>query len=733
VCGFLLSAGVACAAQTNFLSFAYTASLVPEAATPDPSARRLNDGLWTDSAAHGVRYAGDVAVTLDLGCRVLLSDVEARTFETEAEGVWATAGVTLEAGTDGVSWIALGRLAAEGGGVFRGTAFFARVRYLRVTCARQTGAAGQILAEIAVRGEAEDAQALRTFSYTTSVPYNPAAHSDGGMSKLYDGWWTNASNQSVQYGPSTMAAVDPDAPGYAIASNVTVTVDLGSEQTVSRAHLYAFRSNASNGYVTARVILSNSLDGVSWQYAGEQEGYETLPMNSVRFDFLLTNTVARYWAFVCLKGERADVPRQLLGEIQVIGPTVQPVMGEPLFFTYAISAPQVAGYGERTDQPPRLTDRTWDHVVENAIRVIGDTGILADLGAPQCVAGARLHLWGPVKYGSTDKWYGTKRVLIEASVDSQAWTQVADLTVKGDNHYNAVFTNKPYARYLRLSCEMCDDEPDKDFENQIFGELLIFRPPGSVIGAAPVEVTGAIPFAGFESDPLLDPALIVKGGTVNGWTFSYTDADHYAGYQSNGSAISGGATLSRYYAPEGSQTAVLMGVASMETQITVPADGRYGLRFEMNNATFDSKYLRGPYDFRVLLDGVEVEVLWVMNQAYVQREVLLPRLTAGTHALRFEGLNSRQLTGWGVLIDRLRLMRYALSAEQVAQQGAGLVFAADSWQPLSLSYDGAIRVRELWVDSVLQDSGKHGAATHPTVFSGPGVIGFDRGTVLSLQ
>ena len=102
VCGFLLSAGVACAAQTNFLSFAYTASLVPEAATPDPSARRLNDGLWTDSAAHGVRYAGDVAVTLDLGCRVLLSEVEARTFTAEEAGAWATAGVTLEAGTDGV-------------------------------------------------------------------------------------------------------------------------------------------------------------------------------------------------------------------------------------------------------------------------------------------------------------------------------------------------------------------------------------------------------------------------------------------------------------------------------------------------------------------------------------------------------------------------------------------------------------------------------------------------------
>lgn len=733
VSGLLLSVGVACAAETNVLSFAYTASLAPEAATPDPLARRLNDGLWTDSAAHGVRYAGDVTVTLDLGCRVLLSEVEARTFTAEEAGAWATAGVTLEAGTDGASWVALGGLSAEGGGVFKGSMFYACVRYLRVTCARQAGAAGQILGEIVVHGEAENALGLHAFSYTTSVPFFPGAHTDGSLNKLYDGLWTNASNQSVQYGPSNMETVDPDTPGYAIASNVTVTVDLGSEQTVSRAHLYAFRSNTSNGYVTARVILSNSLDGVSWNVAGEQEVYETFYANAVRFDFLLPNTEARYWAFVCLKGERTDVPRQLLGEIQLTGPSLQPVVGEPLLFTYTIAA-QVAGFGEKTDQPPRLTDRTWDHVVENGVRVVGNTEILADLGVPRRLAGARLYVWGPTKYSSTNKWYGTRRVLIEASTDSQSWTEVADLTEKTGMYFDTVFTNKPFARYLRLSCEMCDDEPDKDFENQIFGELLIFQPQVSVIGAAPVEVAGAIPFAGFESDPLLDPALIVKGGTVNGWAFSYTDADHYAGYQINGSTVSGGSILPRYAAPEGSQTAVLMGVASMETQVTVPVDGCYGLRFEMINATLNDRYLKGPYDFRVLLDGVEVEVVMVMNQAYVQREVLLPRLSAGTHALRFDGLNSRQLTGWGVLIDRLRLLHYAMRAEQVAQQGAGMVFMADSWRPLALSYDGAIRVGALWVESVLQPTGKHGEATYPAVFSGPGgIIGFGRGTMIMLR
>jgi len=532
-----------------------------------------------------------------------------------------------------------------------------------------------------------------------------------------------------------MEAVDPDNPGYAIASNVTVTVDLGREETVSRAYLYAFRSNGSNGYITARVILSNSLDGVNWQYVGEQDSYESFPVNATRFDFLLTNTVARYWSFTCLKGDRADVPRQLLSEIQLMGPTAQPVMGEPLFFTYTISAPQVENFGDRSNQPPRLTDRTWDHVSNNGIRVVGDTEILADLGMSQCLAGARLHLWGPAKFTSAEQWYGTKRVLIEASVDNQAWTPVADIPERSGSYYfNAVFTNRPYARYLRLTCEMCDDEPEKDFENQIFGELLIFRPPVSVVGAAPVEVAGAIPFAGFESDPLLEPASIVKGGTVNGWTFSYTDDNHYAGYQSNGGVVSGGGSLSRYAAPEGSQTAVLLGVAHMETQITVPIDGLYVLSFEMVNATEKGNLLKGPYDFRVLIDEVEAEVVVVMSQAFVQREILLPRLTVGTHTLRFEGINSQQQTASGVLIDNLRLLHYAMRAEQVTPQGAGMVFMADSRWPVSLSYDGVIRVGQLWIDSVLWPTGKHGTATDPAVFSGPGaIVGFGGGTMIMVR
>jgi len=40
----------------------------------------------------------------------------------------------------------------------------------------------------------------------------------------------------------------------------------------------------------------------------------------------------------------------------------------------------------------------------------------------------------------------------------------------------------------------------------------------------------------------------------------------------------------------------------------------------------------------------------------------------------------------------------------------------------------------LWVESVLQPTGKHGEATYPAVFSGPGgIIGFGRGTMIMLR
>ncbi len=225
-----------------------------------------------------------------------------------------------------------------------------------------------------------------------------------------------------------------------------------------------------------------------------------------------------------------------------------------------------------------------------------------------------------------------------------------------------------------------------------------------------------------------DPTDAATGASCN----ECANANNYAGYQINGSTVSSIGNVTRYSAPEGSQTAVLVGTGAMETQLAVPQSGRYQLQFQMNSATVNAA-VRGPYDFRVRLDGVEQAVFWVMNQAFLTQKLVLPPLTAGTHVLRFEGINTRAQSGWGVLIDDLRLKRYERPAEQVFQQGRGTAFVADSWAPLSLNYDGNLTVKELWAGGVLQLPGKYGAEDFPLFFEGPGMIGYGRGTVLSIR
>ena len=719
------------AAETNIVSFAYGTSLEAHASTPDPLLRRLNDGFWTNSVTDGVRYDGDVAVTLDFGEATRVTGVEAYTFTSAGATPLETQGVTLSSSVDGQAWTPLGALQAGVGGRFSSAGVYAVVRFLRLTCTKSAAAAGQALAEIVVAGGLGGGDSLLSFAYTASPTANPV-HSDDNFSELIDGVWTNAATQSVQYGAKDLASVIPDDPVYCVASSAVINVTLSGVRRVRHAHLYAYRSNVSSGFATARVTISNSLDGVTWACAGEQTAYESFTNQVVRFDFTLPNVEARYLAFVCEKSSRADITRQLLGELQILGSEAQPAWGEPLFYTYVIDGRQVGSYGDGTAWQPRLTDRAWEHVSNNGIRLIGDVVVTADLGAAQYLAGARLHCFGPANYNGSNGWYGTKGFLVKTSLDGETWSDVAEATNQVAFTYSSVFTNRPYARYVRLNCALRDDEPGKDFVDQVLGELFIYRPPAWELGAAPAEVAGAVPFAGFETEPVLAPMAIVKGGTTNGWTFSYASANNYAGYQINGSTVSSNGNVTRYYAPEGSQTAVMVGSGTMETQITVPTAGRYLLQFQMNSATV-SAAVRGPYDFRVRVDGAEQAVLWVMNQAYITQKIVLPALTAGAHVLRFEGINTRAQAGWGVLIDDLRLKRYEMPAEQVLQQGRGTVLVADSWAPLSLSYDGSLTVKELWVEGVLQSPGKYGAEAFPIIFEGPGVIGYGRGTVFSIR
>ena len=740
----LIFAGLGVAAETNILSFAYSTSLAADASTPDPWLRKLNDGYWTNSVADGVKYGGNVIVTVDLARSTRLSKVDVYTFTVGGSSQLSTQGVTLECSNDAATWVTLGTLSAMSNGLFSGGAFFANTRYLRLTCVKGGGAAGQSLAEIVVAGRIASTSGLLAYSYTTSMPYN-SAHTDPSMAKLYDGSWTNAATQSVQYGPNSTTNVNNSDPAFCIASNVVVVTTFSSVRTVRSASILAFRSISAGGYGTARVTLSNSLDGLTWSCAGVQTNYENsfpgyYAPNSVRFDFTMPNVDARYLAFAFEKVTNTNIVRQLLGEIQINEAAPAAFLGDPLAFTYEFSkAPSV--HVDRTDCP-KLTDGTWDSNTRNAVRIYGDFSITADLGMPRYVAGTDLLCWSN-NFGQETGTYSTGRVVVNGSLDKTNWTQVADITRWSPSwpyHHAVTFTNTmPYARYLRFDAYRCSDTESTTNTAQIMGELTIYRPPAAVIGALPVDVTNAIQNAGFEDSQIPDgdsATMLVRGGVTNGWTFSYANSANYAGFQRNNSPVSTNYINTGYYlryiAPEGKQTAVLMGSGSMETQISVPTNGTYALQFLVNSTVFASATEAGGYDFRVKLDGVDKSVETVLQLTNTTHEVFLASVSAGSHTLRFEGVNSKSLT-WGALIDNLKLKRYAVAAEQVADQGRGFMFVAGAATPLELDYIGNILIKELWLDSVLMPPAKYSALNRPSMFEGPGAIRYDRGTLFQVR
>lgn len=141
---------------------------------------------------------------------------------------------------------------------------------------------------------------------------------------------------------------------------------------------------------------------------------------------------------------------------------------------------------------------------------------------------------------------------------------------------------------------------------------------------------------------------------------------------------------------------------------------------------------RGGYDFRITLDGDEIALMRVRQLIFVERSIILRNLAAGSHTLRFEGINSN-VKRMGALIDDLQLLHYALPAEQVTPQGGNFTLMADSLVPLTLSYSGAIQIGELWIEDAIMSKGRYSADTNPAIFDGPGFIGFNRGTLMLVK
>lgn len=734
-----LLAGLSLAADTNVLSFAYTASVAASSAAPDTWGRKLNDGYWTNSVKDGVRYDGDsVAVTLDLAWRTQVSRVDVYTFTVGGGSQLSTQGVTLEWSNDSATWFAAGALSTPSNSIFTLSPASVRARYLRLTCVKGSSAVGQSLAEVVVDGALAATSGLVGFTYTSFPPSNPA-HPDYTFIELNNGRFLSATSDSVQYGPSTNTVNTTD-PALMIATNVVITVTLDSARKLRRAHLYAYQS--STGYVTDSVVLSNSLDGVTWTCAGIQTNvFETLVNGSSvtrRYDFILPNTEARYLAFACRKGTASNVYRQLLAEIQVIENA--PSVGDPLPFTYEFDIAPTGSLDKA--ECPKLTDGTWESNTRNAVRIYGDVKITADLGAARYVVGTDLLCWSNrFTAGSDSNYvYSTGRVVVHSSLDKTTWTPQTEITKWSSTfpyHHAAIFTNAVYARYLRFETFRCTDTPAQTNTAQILGELTIFRPPMTVIGAEPVEAAGVITNGGFESPAIPDgdsASMLVKGGPADGWTFSNTDSANYAGYQRNRSPVSTNLNnITRYYAPEGSQTAVLMGHGTMQTIFNLVSNGTYTVQFKVNSTVIDRNGENAGYDFRVMLDGVVKGVVTVLQLTNTMRQVVCADVSAGSHTLRFEGLNSKPTVTWGALIDDVKIKRYEVSVAQIQEQGKNYVLKASSAEPLALYFDGALIVKELWLEGVLMPPSRYSSQRAPTIFEGPGAIGFSRATLLKLR
>lgn len=149
------------------------------------------------------------------------------------------------------------------------------------------------------------------FTYEASLPSVDKHLDTTPPSKLNDGQWSSAFTESVQY--------DGD---------VTVTADLGKVLPLREVRAMVFQ--APNNFAVKTMTVSLSVDGTTWQAAGEIPNAAHLVGNYVEHSLglkLAVSGTARYVRFAVTKSEKAS--RVLLGELSIFGePQVDPLAAE---------------------------------------------------------------------------------------------------------------------------------------------------------------------------------------------------------------------------------------------------------------------------------------------------------------------------------------------------------------------------------------------------------------------
>ncbi|HHU13569.1 MAG TPA: FAD-dependent oxidoreductase, partial [Lentisphaerae bacterium] len=236
-------------------------------------------------------------------------------------------------------------------------------------------------------------------------------------------------------------------------------------------------------------------------------------------------------------------------------------------------------------------------------------------------------------------------------------------------------------------------------------------------------VTVDVPYAGFESNPLLPEggeqgAKDRRGAAATGcpgWTFNTDDA----GYQRNGSYF---AATALAYAPEGVQTAYVRRNGSIQVTLNFPVDGTYTLTF-----AYCPRYNAGiwytNHVIYVQLAGAVCGSVTVTERGYLTATIPLVHVTAGTHILKFQG--STELIPQGdpcSLIDDIRISGVSEIAALQALSSDESSLTIETGARVELDYPGKFVVGDLVINGVRYVGGQYGALTHPEVFSGTGVV-----------
>ncbi len=257
------------------------------------------------------------------------------------------------------------------------------------------------------------------------------------------------------------------------------------------------------------------------------------------------------------------------------------------------------------------------------------------------------------------------------------------------------------------------------------GALTVSEGLFAVRGAR-TQVTVSVPYAGFESDPLL-PALAApstdmdRRGTAAtgcpGWTFTSGDA----GYQRNGSYFS---TTTLAHAPEGVQTAFVRRNASMQVALDFPVTGSYTLTFARCPRYYNAIWYTNHVVRVLLADSLRGTVI-VTQIGYRTETVPLGHVATGTHILKFQG--SAELPAPSsdpcTLIDDVRVSGVSEAEGVDATLSSDTsILTIETGAQVELDYPGVFAVGDLVINGVRYVGGRYGTATHPEVFSGPGVI-----------